>query len=1173
MPQRTDAHPAAEELSDFGLGKLSEAAAVAIASHLESCPQCRSAVENQPPDSFVDKVRAAKPAEALARPETVTQIPGSTDSAMAGLPASTSAPDSLPAELRDHPKYRIVRELGRGGMGVVYQAVQTLMDRPVAIKVISPSVLEHPDALPRFQAEAKAAAKLDHANIVRAYDADQVGNLHLLVMEYVEGKTLANLVQQRGGLPIVHACNYIRQAALGLQHAFEQGMVHRDIKPGNLMLTPGGRVKVLDFGLARLRGGKSGGMTSTGAFMGTPEYVAPEQAMDPRKADIRADLYSLGCTLYYLLAGRPPFVEETPVQSIMAHIDREPPALSTLRQDVPAGLEALTARLLAKDPEQRFQKPSDLAQALLPFSKPAAKAPETPPAPRKVTAIQSGSPKLKGAGSTRMESARPRPARFRKKRPPWPRVVALAGGLLAVLLAGILIFWPTPRGLVKIESADPNVEIVFDKTGPTVKGTGKEPITLRAGEHGVLVKRGDFEFEAEKFVLKKGETVTLKVELLPGKIQLMADGRLIGVGIPPGEPPQKSVASKPATEQKAETPASVNTESAAKPAGGPDRTAAEWVLSIGGSVSIKKDDIERDIKAAGDLPGGAFALTGVNLEDNKKVDHAGLENCKGCKNLTVLILRRTSVTNPGLAPFRYCKNLETLDLLGTQVSDEGLAVFKDCKNLKHLDLQATLVSNDGLAYFKDCKNLASIDLSSTPLADAGLDLLAAFPKLAFANLKTTRVTEAGVKNLAAALPKCKIEWDIGSVVVQPSQRKTDPPPLDNADGFVSLFNGKDLTGWKWHPSQVGNWRVEHGILIGSGPSITSHLYTQRGDYKDFHLRIEARINEGGNSGVYFRTRFGPAQPAKQPRWLIGYNAKMDTSRLGGFLLDDPKMKVPLIRNREPIVPAGQWLTLEVLARGNHIIIKVNGEITADFTDEARRFSTGYIALQQHTPRTVVEFRKIEIKQLRADDSKAAGTPPQNAHLLFNGKDLSGWTSLRGTPPLWHVAHDYLEVAPRTGDIMTKEKFGPDFKLHVEFWLPLMADGKGQARANSGVYLQGRYEVQILDSYRNDTYWAGECAALYKLIPTAKNACKPPEQWQTYDITFHAPGVDSAGTVTRDGTIIVVHNGQTVIDNGSFSKVTGGALDDKMGEPGPIRLQEHASKVRYRKIWIQPLDGE
>jgi len=209
---------------------------------------------------------------------------------------------------------------------------------------------------------------------------------------------------------------------------------------------------------------------------------------------------------------------------------------------------------------------------------------------------------------------------------------------------------------------------------------------------------------------------------------------------------------------------------------------------------------------------------------------------------------------------------------------------------------------------------------------------------------------------------------------------------------------------------------------------------------------------------------------------------------------------------------------------------------------------------------------------KSDEKGAAPTgAPEGASVLFDGKDLSGWTTLDGRPAAWPVRDGYMEVG--RGDIRTKQTFGPDFKLHVEFWLPLMKDAKSQGRANSGVYLQGRYEIQVLDSYHNDTYAKGECAALYGILGTSKNANKPPEQWQTYDITFHSPRVDEGGKVTVPGRITVVFNGETVIDEGRFDRVTGGALDEKLGEPGPIRLQDHGCKVRYRNIWLKSLKGD
>jgi 3-keto-disaccharide hydrolase len=220
---------------------------------------------------------------------------------------------------------------------------------------------------------------------------------------------------------------------------------------------------------------------------------------------------------------------------------------------------------------------------------------------------------------------------------------------------------------------------------------------------------------------------------------------------------------------------------------------------------------------------------------------------------------------------------------------------------------------------------------------------------------------------------------------------------------------------------------------------------------------------------------------------------------------------------------------------------------------------------------------------RAEDKKNdAGKPPRGATVLFDGKDLSAWVGENGKEAPWKVENGYMEVAPGKHDIKTKDTFGPDFKVHVEFWLPLMEKATGQGRANSGVYLQGRYEIQVLDSYKNDTYDNGSVGALYGIIApnkdAQKKAVKPPEQWNTYDITFHSPRVEDKNKavsdknkVTEKGRVTVVLNGVTLIDDGEFDKVTGGAMDEKIGAPGPLRLQDHGCKVRYRNIWVQPLN--
>jgi hypothetical protein len=189
------------------------------------------------------------------------------------------------------------------------------------------------------------------------------------------------------------------------------------------------------------------------------------------------------------------------------------------------------------------------------------------------------------------------------------------------------------------------------------------------------------------------------------------------------------------------------------------------------------------------------------------------------------------------------------------------------------------------------------------------------------------------------------------------------PPTAAPPSFVPLFNGKDLTGWKTHRTQPGNWRVENGILIGSGPGAPTHLYTQRGDYQDFRVRLEARINPGGISSVFCRAPFGPTWPANRPRWLDGYNFRTDAKTLGGLFLDQLAGNGQLVRMRDPAIPPGQWFTLDVTVFENEIAVYTNGVLTAAYSDGKRCFTSGHIALQQQSPQTVVQLRKIEIKEL------------------------------------------------------------------------------------------------------------------------------------------------------------------------------------------------------------------
>jgi tRNA A-37 threonylcarbamoyl transferase component Bud32 len=266
------------------------------------------------------------------------------------------------------PGYQILELLHRGGQGMVYRAVQTVARREVAIKVIRPELLTDPLAVQRFQLEGRAAAQLQHPNIVTLYDMGQEGGCHFLVMELLDGVDLRTWVERSGPMPVTLACDCIRQAALGLQHASERGLIHRDLKPSNLLRTRDGLVKVLDLGLARLvpRPGEAAveTLTATGSLVGTADFMAPEQIDNPSRVDIRADLYSLGGTLYYLLSGQVPFPGESLARKLDGHRWHWPPPVEQLRPDVPSAMAALCRRLLSKHPEDRFDRPLDLAEVL-----------------------------------------------------------------------------------------------------------------------------------------------------------------------------------------------------------------------------------------------------------------------------------------------------------------------------------------------------------------------------------------------------------------------------------------------------------------------------------------------------------------------------------------------------------------------------------------------------------------------------------------------------------------------------------------------------------------------------------------------------------------------------------------------------------------------------------------
>jgi serine/threonine protein kinase len=292
--------------------------------------------------------------------------------------------------------YKILERIGRGRMAGVYKAVHNL-GQTVAIKVLPPSRARDAELLGRFQREARLALRLKHANVVRAFQMGEADGCYYLVMEYLVGETLEEVFQRRRRLPYQEAIRLVHQLLLGLEHMHEQGFVHRDVKPANLMVVPapppdgpdtteGSSLKILDIGLVRVftddvRSPEDNPLlTSAGAVLGTPDYMAPEQARDARSADIRADIYSAGCVLYHALTGQPPFPDTNLISQMVRHATEQAKPLSEFDISVPEGLQSILDRLLAKDPAERWQRPEDAGRALLELLSSGAAASPSPDA-------------------------------------------------------------------------------------------------------------------------------------------------------------------------------------------------------------------------------------------------------------------------------------------------------------------------------------------------------------------------------------------------------------------------------------------------------------------------------------------------------------------------------------------------------------------------------------------------------------------------------------------------------------------------------------------------------------------------------------------------------------------------------------------------------------------------
>ena len=496
------------ELVRFIHGELAEPELRRVAAHVDDCPPCQDTVVAlaEQSNTFVESIRAAaadqeEPQEnalKLGLRRMLVSLRAKHDNEL-----SLSAP-ALDSNTKIGP-YDIQLQLGQGGMGRVYKAVHTKLKRTVALKVLPASRWTNSVAVSRFEREMEAIGGLDHPNIVRASDAGEDQGMHYLVMEFVHGLDLARLARRLGPLPVAEACELGRQCAVGLHYAHQNGLVHRDVKPSNLMLSETRRggssdavVKILDLGLALLGDEhlqERHELTTVGTLMGTLDYMSPEQGVDSHSVDQRTDIYSLGATLFKLLTGRAPYADpefSTLMKKMTALATKPAPSITSVRPDLPAALSELIDRMLSRDPDDRFESTEEVATALAPLCRDAdldgllreAMAKDDPSDDIEpqihVTAGMTNLPEHsvassgKGGGGTQW----------------W--LFAAWGALFAAGVAGVLFYLATDYGNLTISSSDPNAIVTVSRTNQPSRSirieNGERELRLRAGEYQLTVQ-------------------------------------------------------------------------------------------------------------------------------------------------------------------------------------------------------------------------------------------------------------------------------------------------------------------------------------------------------------------------------------------------------------------------------------------------------------------------------------------------------------------------------------------------------------------------------------------------------------------------------------------------------------------------------------------------------------
>ncbi|MCY2964975.1 MAG: protein kinase [Planctomycetota bacterium] len=633
-------------------------------------------------------------------------------------------------------RYTLLELIGTGGMGAVFKAVRPEIGRVVAVKVLKPKVLRKSSGIPRFLREIRSAASLDHPNIVQAYDADKVDGTYVLVMEYVHGRDLKSYITDKVPMSIPWLCECMRQAAQGMQHAADRGTVHRDIKPANLMVTstePDGPpiVKILDFGLARFASEteEDEGLTRVGQAVGTPDYISPEQAQNSRSADVRADIYSLGCTFFELLTGQVPFPIENLTEKLVARVRFDAPRVSSLRPDIPPEIDAIVARMMARNPADRYQTPLELARALVPF------------------ALSTGQVAGDCTGSDSGSSS------------DWEvQNDSVYGRFLDNLNEAVE---RDENGVVTVKSAAGSVAV---SDPPPSSHTGRRPTRKSVGPLAVGVAVAAFAWIAILLFLFAPPKQSV-VNPRGGRLEPQVGGaEAEPIPETSGRAAAKELLALGATLLATTTS---NAPGAVKWPGPPDSDSPRWVVEINNEAQLPRDadqivGIEfrqndyvtnMTLERITELPGiEQLILIGCKLTDS------GLENLGKLPKIRVLNLSgMMAISDLGMRHLKSLEHLEDLTLNQVAFNGEGLAHLSHLSRIRRLNLDYTRVSGPALRHLESFKNLEVLSLNGNKIPPGALAMLEPLDQLKELSLSSTSLSEQAVSNLVRRRPNLKVK--------------------------------------------------------------------------------------------------------------------------------------------------------------------------------------------------------------------------------------------------------------------------------------------------------------------------------------------------------------------------------------------------------------------------------